>query len=68
MSIRKQLTMTCDGGDMKPGGEWPKDVVPCTAQYVHQGVQSEPECRKDAKKLGWKTSGFHYCPDHAHFA
>ena len=37
MSIRKQLTMTCDGGDLKDGGEWPQDVVPCKATYVHDG-------------------------------
>ena len=56
MSIRKTLTMKCDGGDMPEGGSYPQDVTFCEKTFTHDGAQ-------DPADANW-----HFCPEHKHMA
>jgi hypothetical protein len=64
MSVRQQMTVTCDGADLPAGGDPLRDMKSCTAAFAYDGIQSRPAIRKAAKAAGWKVDGFDYCPRH----
>lgn len=64
MSTRNTVTVFCDGADLPEGGDPLRDLISCRETFSHDGIQSNPEVRKAARKQGWKTGGFDYCPRH----
>jgi hypothetical protein len=69
MSIRKTLTMKCDGGDMPEGGSYPQDETFCEKTFTHDGAQDPASTRKAAKAAGWAAdANWHFCPEHKHMA
>ena len=66
MTTRKYVEVTCDGGDVPPGGEWPRDYTKCPASFSdRETTQEDRRVRREAKAAGWVSKdGWDYCPTH----
>jgi hypothetical protein len=63
MSVRTLLTVCCDGGDLPADGNHFR-LIRCDETFTHDGIQSNVEVRKAARKAGWKASDQDLCPRH----